>query len=224
MAEKCSDAVIVDHQNIPSVHTGVAELRDQAVVGHGELKSLMQLMRLTLLLTLLLLCSCATQRRSEELSDGNKGEQAEYADKNTGQTEKHEADTAVRHFPARPPAPAMGTEPTIVPGRLVPCPMPEARPTVPLSPGSVKCPACETIHTTETIYVEDTTKLDALRVELNTERTANTVTRQRLRETEAERDFWREKNRKKFWTLIAMVAFAVLYMVFRVLASRVRET
>lgn len=187
----------------------------------------MQLKRLTLLL--MLLCSCATQREAERFFDQNPEKLAEYVDSNTEFTEKYGEAYAAKHFPARMSPqvtpPAIEVERTIVPGRLVPWPMPESSPRVAQPPRrTIRCPECETIHTTDTIYQEDTDRLDALLEELNSEFVAHSETKQRLNRTEAERDFWQEKNQKKFWTLIAMVIFAVLYMVFRLLASRVRET
>ena len=186
----------------------------------------MQLTRLTLFL--MLLCSCATQRGAEKFFDKNPEELAEYVDKNTAYTQKYGEAYAAKHFPNKlspqlTPL-VLEKEQLIVPGRLTPWPMPESRPVVVQRPRAINCPECETVHTTETIYVPDTVKLDALLAELNNETVAHTETRQQLRETEVERDFWQEKNRKKFWTLIAMVFFAVLYLVFKLLASRVRET
>ncbi|GAB3529532.1 hypothetical protein GCM10027443_09050 [Pontibacter brevis] len=182
-----------------------------------------------LIFLLVLLCSCATQRGAEKYFDQNPEKLAEYVDENKEYTEKYGEAYAAKHFPSNQsapllPPPAREPEMFIVPGRLAPWPMPESRPHTPQRPLRLSCPECETIHTIDTIYREDTTKLDALLAELNEENTLHTETKQRLHRTEAERDFWREKNRKKFWTLIAMVIFAVLYMIFRLLASRVRET
>lgn len=185
----------------------------------------MQLTRLTLLL--MLLCSCATQREAEKFFDQNPEKLAEYVDKNTEFTEKYGAAYAARHFPAPlppPSPPALQTERLIVPGRLTPWPVPERKTTVAQQLRALDCPECKSTITTETIYVEDTTRVDALLEELNSEFVAHTETKQQLHKTEAERDFWQEKNRKKFWTLIAMLIFAVLYMIFRLLASRIRVT
>ena len=185
-------------------------------------------MRLTFLLMLLLLCSCATQRGAEKYFDKNPEKLAEYVEKNSEYTEKLGAAYAARHFPARLSPqlspPAIEAEKIIVPGRLIPWPMPASRQTVLQNAGTVKCPDCKTTHTTETIYLEDTTRIDALLEELNSEFTAHDATKQRLKKTEAERDFWQDKNRKKFWALIAMVVFAVLYLIFRLLAARVRTS
>ena len=186
----------------------------------------MQLTRLTLLL--MLLCSCATQRGAEKFFDKNPEELAEYVDKNTAYTEKFGEAYAAKHFPAKLSPqltpPAIEREQLVVPGRLTPWPMPEQRTKYVPVPRTVDCPECKPILTTETILLQDTARLDALLAELNNESVAHGETRQQLKKTEAERDFWQEKNRKKFWTLIAMVIFAVLYMIFRLLASRVRET
>lgn len=187
---------------------------------------MIQLARLSLLL--MLLCSCATQRGAEKFFDRNPDKLAEYVEENKEFIEKYGEAYAARHFPARVSPqlspPAIEREVVIVPGRLVPWPMPESRQNIPQPPRTIDCPECKPIYITETIYQEDTARLDALLEELNNEFIAHSETKQRLNETEAERDFWQEKNRKKFWTLIAMVIFAVLYMIFRLLASRVRET
>lgn len=176
----------------------------------------------------MLLCSCATQRGAEKFFDRNPDKLAEYVEENTAFTEKYGEAYAARHFPAKVSPqlapPAIEAEQLIVPGRLIPWPMPESRPAASQPLRTLHCPECKPIYITETIYQEDTARLDALLEELNSEFVAHSETRQQLNKTEAERDFWQEKNRKKFWTLIAMVIFAVLYMIFRLLASRVRET
>ncbi|WP_162052955.1 hypothetical protein [Pontibacter pamirensis] len=187
---------------------------------------MMQLTRLSFLLVLL--CSCATQRGAEKFFDRNPDKLAEYVEENTEFRKNYGEAYAARHFPAKVSPqlvpPAIERERTIVPGRLVPWPMPESELAVSQPARTLSCPECKPIYTTDTVYQEDTDRLDALLEELNSEFVAHSQTRQRLTTTEAERDFWQEKNRKKFWTLIAMVFFAVLYMIFRLLASRVRET
>ncbi|MBX0334227.1 hypothetical protein K3G39_13370 [Pontibacter sp. HSC-14F20] len=77
---------------------------------------------------------------------------------------------------------------------------------------------------TQTLYLTDTLQLDSLHRELQIEQLANQAFRKRLQSTEGERDYWQEKNEQKFWTLIAMAVFAFLYILFRVLASRIKET
>jgi len=77
---------------------------------------------------------------------------------------------------------------------------------------------------TRTIYLRDTLALDSLNRELQIEQLANQAMRGRLKSTESERDYWQDKNEQKFWALIAMAVFAFLYILFRVLASRIKET
>ena len=77
---------------------------------------------------------------------------------------------------------------------------------------------------TRTVYLRDTLALDSLHRELQIEQLANQAIRGRLKSTENERDYWLDKNEQKFWTLIAMAVFAFLYILFRVLASRIKET
>ncbi|MFD3002405.1 hypothetical protein ACFS7Z_18685 [Pontibacter toksunensis] len=186
----------------------------------------MQLTRL--IFVLMLLCSCATQRGAEKFFDKNPEELAEYVDKNTAYTEEYGKAYAAKHFPAKLspqlPPPATEREQLIVPGRLTPWPVPEQRTKYVPVPRTRDCPECLPVRITQTVLLPDTARLDALLAELNEESVAHSETRQQLKKTEVERDFWQEKNRKKFWTLIAMVIFAVLYLIFRLLASRVRET
>lgn len=89
---------------------------------------------------------------------------------------------------------------------------------------TLDCPVCEPTILTETVYLPDTVMLDSLSRELEIELLANQAIRKKLKATEDERDYWQEKNRQKFWTLIAMAVFGFLYILFKVLASRVRET
>ncbi|SIT83755.1 hypothetical protein [Pontibacter indicus] len=74
------------------------------------------------------------------------------------------------------------------------------------------------------VYLRDTLALDSLQRELHVEQLANQAIRKRLKSAEGERDYWQDKNEQKFWTLIAMAIFAFLYILFRVLASRIKET
>lgn len=83
-------------------------------------------------------------------------------------------------------------------------------------------PPPKLVWRTRTVLVRDTLLLDSLRREVRTERLANQAIRKKLKTTQAERDHWRELNLRKFWTLIWMGVFALLYVLFKVLASRVR--
>lgn len=85
-------------------------------------------------------------------------------------------------------------------------------------------PVYKEIFRTQTVYLPDTVALDSLHRELQIEQLANQAIRNRLDSAESERDYWQEKNEQKFWTLIAMAIFAFLYILFRVLASRIKET
>ncbi|WP_299990765.1 hypothetical protein [uncultured Pontibacter sp.] len=85
-------------------------------------------------------------------------------------------------------------------------------------------PVYKEIFRTQTLYLPDTVALDSLHRELQIEQLANQAIRKRLKSTEGERDYWQEKNEQKFWTLIAMAVFAFLYILFRLLASRIKES
>ncbi|GGG03622.1 hypothetical protein [Pontibacter amylolyticus] len=171
-------------------------------------------MRWTLVL-LLLLSACATQRQ-------------------TGADE--EAIPAAGKRVPKLYAPAIYAKPTISPARSALSPQeatggnfyatrPSGRSPIPAAsrtaipsataPGRVK---------TRTVYLRDTLALDSLSRELQIEQLANQAMRGRLKSTESERDYWQDKNEQKFWTLIAMAVFAFLYILFRVLASRIKET
>lgn len=170
-------------------------------------------MRWTLVL-LLLLSACATQRQAE-------------ADE--------EAIPAASKRVPRLYAPAVYSKPVISPARSVLSPdaADEAhfqsststwrsgtkldRPAIPYAPAQPRAK-------TRTIYLQDTLALDSLSRELHIEQLANQAIRKRLKTAESERDFWQDKNEQKFWTLIAMAVFAFLYILFRVLASRIKET
>ncbi|MBD1395747.1 hypothetical protein H9Q13_01095 [Pontibacter sp. JH31] len=153
-------------------------------------------MRWTLLL-LLLLCSCVAQREAEKQPDKK----------------------IPKYYP-----PAIAVPRPIVAKRSVLVPVLERSPVVARPAYTLECPACEPTIVTETLYLPDTVMLDSLNRELEIELLANQAIRKKLKSTEAERDFWQEKNRQKFWTLIAMAVFGLLYILFKVLASRVRET
>ncbi|ARS35267.1 hypothetical protein [Pontibacter actiniarum] len=174
---------------------------------------------------LLLFCSCVTERKAKEYFEEHPEQLAAYVDKNEAYTEEYGAAYAAKHFPGKKYPPDITPKPYLAPGRLSPYPaVPEEGPTAAGEGITSNCPVCKPERVSEIIYVEDTSKLDALRVMLDNERSAYNVVTQQLRETETERDYWQEQNRKKFWALIAMAVFAVLYILFRVLASRIRTT
>ena len=180
-------------------------------------------MRWTLLLVLLL-CSCATQRNAEKFFDENTDKLAEYVDKNNAYTQAYGGAYAAKHFPPSYFPPAIQTPNALVPDRLVPLPLLERVSAGLYVRSAVKCPECKESYIVKTVYYEDTVRLETMRLELNQEHKAHEEVRRQLKRTEAERDYWQEMNRKKFWALIAMAAFALLYLLFKVLASRVRET
>ena len=179
-------------------------------------------MRLKLLL-MLLLCSCATQRQAEKFFDRNTDKLADYVDKNQEYTQDYGGAYAAKYFPPKFYPPALYTSQPLVPGRLTPTPTLDRAAVMPPTSGNLICPDCKGTYTVKTVYVEDTTRLDAIRMDLNVERRVNSALREQLKDTEADRDYWREMNRKKFWTLIIMAIFAALYILFKVLAARVRE-
>jgi post-segregation antitoxin (ccd killing protein) len=154
-------------------------------------------MRWTLLL-LLLLSSCATQRQAEERVD--------------------------KKIP-KLYAPAIYAKRPFAPNRLVANPLQErstiaSRYTLPARSLVER----ESTILTRTVYLQDTVAMDSLHRELEIEGLANQALRKQLKNTEADRDYWQEKNRQKFWTLIAMGVFGFLYILFTLLASRVKES
>ncbi|WP_266204947.1 hypothetical protein [Pontibacter kalidii] len=181
-------------------------------------------MRVIFLLMLLLLCSCATQRQAEKFFEDNPGKLAEYVVKKEAYAQRHDGAHAARRLPPRFYPPAIPARQQISPDRLIPSPMLVARPDAAFAPRYRSCPECPGTPLTKTVYLPDTLQLDSLSRELKIEQMANAAIRQKLKATEADRDYWQEMNRKKRWALIAMAIFAVLYILFKVLAWRVRET
>jgi hypothetical protein len=86
------------------------------------------------------------------------------------------------------------------------------------------CPACNPIVRTDTVYLAASEPLDSLQRELQIEQLANQAIRKRLGQAEGERDYWQEKNEQKFWALVAMGVFGFLYILFTLLASRIKES
>lgn len=146
---------------------------------------------------MLLLCSCVTQR----------------------ETEKQPEKKIPKYYP-----PAIALPRPLVADRSTPIPMLERSVEVAQRAYTLDCPTCDPTILTETVYLPDTLMMDSLSRELEIETLANQAIRKKLKSTEDERDYWQEKNRQKFWTLIAMAVFGFLYILFRILASRVRET
>ncbi|WP_299824822.1 hypothetical protein [uncultured Pontibacter sp.] len=176
------------------------------------------------LLVLLLLCSCATQRQAEKYFDKNPEELAAYVDKNEAYTEEYGETYAAKHFPPRLYAPAIYNLSSLKPNRLI-ATQEGAMPASKAQEQRIAyCLNCPPTIVTKTVYLQDTLELDSLHRELDIERMANTVIRQRLQDTASDRDYWKEMNRKKFWTLILMAIFALLYILFKILASRVKDT
>jgi hypothetical protein len=185
---------------------------------------MMRLTRYLSLLTLLLLCACATQQKAEKYFDKNPDKLAAYVDRNEDFKKQYGSRHAARHLPEKVHPPVVESKPIIVPGRLVPYPPPEQLPVWARRTVRVRCPDCESRTVIKTISIEDTARLEALRMDYTTERKAHEATQQQLKFTEAERNHYMELNRKKFWGLVAMGVFTVLFIVFRILASRVRTS
>lgn len=175
------------------------------------------------ILCVMLLCSCITERKAKKYFDENPEELAVYVDENPVYKEEYGGAYAAKNFPREVYAPAIEPKVVFMPGRLTPYPLAEQQNAGDFRPTVMRCPACSELQTTKTVYLEDTSKLEALRVMLDNERTAYDDVTQQLKKTEAERDYWQEQNEKKLWALIAMAVFAALYIIFKVLASRVRE-
>lgn len=152
---------------------------------------------------MLLLCSCATQREADP-------------------------DAATQAKPSIPKlyAPAVHHSPRLKPQRLTLL-QPEERGSEKAAPvyyPTIPCPACESTVRTDTVYLQNTVQADSLQRELQIEQLANQAIRKKLTTAEGERDYWEEKNEQKFWTLIAMAVFAFLYILFTVLAARIKES
>ncbi len=189
-----------------------------------------------------LLCSCVTSKRVKEyLAKQEKEPEAKVIVAEW--LEQHKAwyaEKAAKDFPvtapvAPGPAPHKNEakEPLLpVPPQLDATPVPKPikeRParrlyTPKAIPPPILAPLFKTDPAQEQALQESKDKLAAARAALQQEKTGHEATRQQLHETEAERDYWEDKNRKKFWALVVMAIFAVLYVVFRELGDRVRET
>ncbi|PTX21532.1 hypothetical protein C8N40_102508 [Pontibacter mucosus] len=178
-------------------------------------------MRSIFLLLLLLLGSCATQRQANTPPEVSPAEKQEAQSQAAAQQHGRAGQSGTyrpRFYP-----PAIYTLPTLLPVRSQVLPLHTFGQFS--KPGHYRpCPQCPAQPLVQTAYLLDTLRLDSLNRELKVERLANVALRDRLQRTEADRDYWREMNRKKRWAIIAMIVFAVLYILFKVLAARVRES
>ncbi|WP_439882638.1 hypothetical protein ACSX1A_05595 [Pontibacter sp. MBLB2868] len=173
-------------------------------------------------LLLLLLCSCASQRQAKNKSDVNAPDLPVVPQQVAADTLLVEgAPTDSTTQPMLNPPAEYTPEPLQSP-KPIPAKVQKRETAATRLPGPFKCPECKSIVKTKTVYRVDTVKVGVLRTALKQERKKHNVLRNKLKQTEAERDYWKEMNRKKFWALIAMAVFAVLYILFKILASRVR--
>lgn len=203
-------------------------------------------MRHLLLLTLLLLCSCVTSKKVKdylEKAENQPAAEAIVADW-LEQNREWYAAKAAKDFPVKKSdsaaavtevkAPTIEKQPEPEPIRIKSDSVPRttvATPPVRRAPARIMdcdCPDVaffeKTISQKEQQLQQNTGRLKAARAALSRERSAHQETKRRLKVTEAERDYFEEKNRKKVWALVAMGIFAVLYVIFRVAASRVRTS
>lgn len=196
-------------------------------------QSMKPLIRHLLLLTPLLLCSCVTSRKVEDYLEKAENQPVAEAIVSDWLEQNREwyAAKAAKDFPAKDSI-VIKKEPVLVPLFIKgdPVPQPE-RP----APRIVRVPAPaaesqdvsffqKTIKEKERLLEQSLAKAEAARAALAVERSAHRETKQRLKTTKAERDYYEEKNRKKVWALVAMGIFAALYIIFKVAASRVRIT
>ncbi|WP_299707995.1 hypothetical protein [uncultured Pontibacter sp.] len=158
------------------------------------------------LLIMLLLCSCATSREAESPVE----------------------DDAGKTFPPKFYPPAVYAPKPLDPTRLSLTPDLGRSPTPTYTNGYTRegKPRIEykSRIITDTVYLQSPVAADSLSRELEIEQLANQAIRKRLQDTEADRDYWQEKNEQKFWALIAMGVFGFLYILFTLLASRIKET
>ena len=184
-----------------------------------------------LLLTPLLLCSCVTSRKVEDYLEKAENQPVAEAIVSDWLEQNREwyAAKAAKDFPAKDSI-VIQKEAVLVPLFIKgdPIPQPE-RPALRI----VRTPAPaaespdvsffrETIKEKERLLQQNKARMEAARAALAVERRAHSATKQRLKTTKAERDYYEEKNRKKVWALVAMGIFAALYIIFKVAASRVR--
>jgi hypothetical protein len=154
---------------------------------------------------MLLLCSCATSRKAESPI----------------------SEDAAKTFPPKFYPPAVYALKPFEPARL------SLRPALDRSPASIYTnghiqrseawPPDKGRVITDTVYLQNTVAADSLYRELEIEQLANQAIRKRLQDAETDRDYWQEKNEQKFWALIAMGVFGFLYILFTLLASRIKD-
>jgi len=186
--------------------------------------------------TLLLLCSCVTSGKVQDYlaKEENKPAAKDIVSDWLGQNREWYAEKAASDFPLKKSvAQQIQTVPITIKGEPAPCPerpCPEtAKPAfrriyTPLA----ECPDVaffeKTIREKELVIQENTQRVKAAQAALKREQAAHKQTKKQLQTTEVARDYYMELNRKKFWSLVAMGIFALLFIVFRVLASRIKAT
>jgi hypothetical protein len=192
-------------------------------------------MKQLLLLVLLLLCSCVTSNKVRDYLEKEKNKPAAEGLISDWLEQNREwyAKKAARDFPAKEtptpeketlPVPAQKPVPTT---EKDPVPRPEVGSAVAARryAPEAECPDVsffeKAIGEKELVIQENTARLQAAHTALRREQEAHTQTKQQLSITEVERDDYKEKNRKKFWGLVAMALFTVLFVLFRLLAARV---
>ncbi|RIJ34291.1 hypothetical protein [Pontibacter oryzae] len=170
----------------------------------------------------LLLCSCATQRQAEKHFDQHTDQLAKYVDQNEAYTQQFGASYAARHFAPAYYPPAICVPQQLKPGRV---PTATVLPVAPIQPYAAPpaCPECPSMVSVKNVYLTDSAQLNSLQAKLLAKQEIESALSKQLRRTQAQRDYWHEMNRKKFWALLAMVGFAMLYILFRVLAARVKQ-
>ncbi|MCJ8163881.1 hypothetical protein MKJ04_03445 [Pontibacter sp. E15-1] len=198
------------------------------------------------LFILLLLCSCVTSRKVKDYLAREKN-QSEAKAIVADWLEQHKdwyTGKAAQDFPIPESVPI--PEPVRVPAASkssptdsIPCPEAAIPIPIPISisisipilrrpPPKAACPdtslLMKTLRAQELALKQIRADTGAAQAALHDERAAHAATRQQLRQTEAEREYWKDKNRKKFWALIVMGVCGVLYVVFKALAARVRTT
>lgn len=161
------------------------------------------------------LSSCASQRQAEKYFDQHTDALAAYVEQNEayGQQVGANRRAAATFYPPAVYIPQQ-FDPASVPVTAL-LPIPRYAPI----PG---CPTCQSMVTLKTVYLTDSAKLKTLQAALTANQEKEKALTKQLRKTQIQRDYWREMNRKKLWTLLAMLGFAMLYILFRVLAARVK--
>ena len=222
-------------------------LRRKGVRNLVNCQSMMRLIRHLLLLTILLLGSCVTPKQVKNYLAKEKNKPAaeaivtEWLERNRAwYAAKAAKDFPAGEHPAIADTATTAKETAVAPAETMPLPPtrksdPVAAPPEKTRPRTahIQKPAVEwpdvsgyekTIREKELAIQENTAKLGAARAALHEERQAHGATKQQLKATAADRNYYKEKNRKKVWALVAMGIFAALYIIFKVAASRVRTS